>query len=88
MRKMGFQRRLGAHMGRVYVHMGVGCVIEIDFSANPDIDVYAFHCLENWALSSSEPYITKYLSHIQIFEQQVTTIVTTWALKFISGAEA
>ena len=49
-----------------------------------DIDVHSFHYLENWALSSSEAYTTEYLSHIQFFQRQVTT----WALKFASGAEA
>jgi exocyst complex component 2 len=46
--------------------------------------VHVFHYLENWALSSSEPYTTEYLSHIQFFQRQVTT----WAFKFASGAEA
>lgn len=55
-----------------------------DFYLIIDIDVHAFHYLENWALSSSEPYTTEYLSHIQFFQRQVTT----WALKFASGAEA
>jgi exocyst complex component 2 len=70
-------------MGQGYVHTSVGCVIET-FPLIIDLDVHAFHYLENWALSSSEPYTTEYLSHIQFFQRQVTT----WALKFASGAEA
>lgn len=58
-------------------------VCDRDFYLIIDIDVHAFHYLENWALSSSEPYTTEYLSHIQFFQRQVTT----WALKFASGAE-
>jgi len=46
-------------------------------------DAHAFHYLENWALSLSEPFTTEYLSHIQFFQRQVTT----WAFKFASGAE-
>jgi exocyst complex component 2 len=38
--------------------------------------------LETWALSSSEPYTTEYLSDIQFFQRQVTT----WAFKFASEA--
>jgi len=40
--------------------------------------------LETWALSSSEPYTTEYLSDVYYFQRQVTT----WAFKFASGAEA
>lgn len=47
------------------------------------IDAHAFHYLENWALSLSEPFTTEYLSHIHFFQRQVTT----WAFKFASGAE-
>jgi exocyst complex component 2 len=48
------------------------------------LDARAFYCLETWALSSSEPFTTEYLSDIQFFQRQLTT----WALKFASGAEA
>ncbi|KAI0284606.1 exocyst complex component Sec5-domain-containing protein [Russula aff. rugulosa BPL654] len=47
-------------------------------------DARAFCYLETWALSSSEPFTTEYLSDIQFFQRQLTT----WALKFASGAEA
>jgi exocyst complex component 2 len=48
------------------------------------VDARAFCYLETWALSSSEPFTTEYLSDIQFFQRQLTT----WALKFASGAEA
>ena len=69
-------------MDQGYVHTGIGRVIET--SLNFDIDARTFHYLETWTLSSSEPYTTEYLSHIQFFQRQVTT----WAFKFASSAEA
>jgi exocyst complex component 2 len=47
------------------------------------LDARAFCYLETWALSSSEPFTTEYLSDIQFFQRQLTI----WALKFASGAE-
>ncbi|KAH9019422.1 exocyst complex component Sec5-domain-containing protein [Lactarius hengduanensis] len=47
-------------------------------------DAHSFHYLETWALSSSEPYTTEYLSDVYCFQRQATT----WAFKFASGAEA
>jgi exocyst complex component 2 len=49
-----------------------------------DVDAQSFYYLETWALSSSEPYTTEYLSDVQFFQRQVTT----WAFKFASGTEA
>lgn len=49
----------------------------------PLLDARAFCYLETWALSSSEPFTTEYLSDIQFFQRQLTI----WALKFASGAE-
>jgi exocyst complex component 2 len=46
------------------------------------IDAHSFHYLETWALSSSEPYTTEYLSDVYYFQRQATT----WAFKFASGA--
>jgi exocyst complex component 2 len=46
------------------------------------IDAHSFYYLETWALSSSEPYTTEYLSDVYYFQRQVTT----WAFKFASGA--
>jgi exocyst complex component 2 len=48
------------------------------------LDARAFCYLETWAFSSSEPFTTEYLSEIQFFQRQLTS----WALKFASGAEA
>jgi exocyst complex component 2 len=48
------------------------------------LDARSFYYLETWALSSSEPHTTEYLSDVQFFQRQVTT----WAFKFASGAEA
>ncbi|KAN0136858.1 Exocyst complex component Sec5 domain containing protein [Lactarius tabidus] len=45
-------------------------------------DAHSFHYLETWALSSSEPYTTEYLSDVYYFQRQATT----WAFKFASGA--
>ncbi|KAI0249742.1 exocyst complex component Sec5-domain-containing protein [Lactifluus subvellereus] len=47
-------------------------------------DARSLYYLETWALSSSEPYTTEYLSDVQSFQRQVTT----WAFKFAGGAEA
>lgn len=47
-------------------------------------DARAFCYLETWALSSSEPFTTEYLSDFQFFQRQLTT----WSWKFASGAEA
>jgi exocyst complex component 2 len=46
------------------------------------IDAHSFYYLETWALSSSEPYTTEYLSDVYYFQRQATT----WAFKFASGA--
>lgn len=69
-------------MGQGYVRL---CYCVISFSSNsPWLDARAFCYLETWAFSSSEPFTTEYLSDIQFFQRQLTT----WALKFASGAEA
>jgi exocyst complex component 2 len=47
-------------------------------------DAHSFCYLETWALSSSEPFTTDYLSDIQFFQRQLAT----WTFKFASGAEA
>jgi exocyst complex component 2 len=69
-------------MGQGYVRLYYG-VISFSF-LSPLLDARAFCYLETWALSSSEPFTTEYLSDIQFFQRQLTT----WALKFASGAEA
>jgi exocyst complex component 2 len=48
------------------------------------LDAHSFCYLETWALSSSEPFTTDYLSDIQFFQRQLAT----WTFKFASGAEA
>ncbi|KAF8273712.1 exocyst complex component Sec5-domain-containing protein [Lactarius quietus] len=45
-------------------------------------DAHSFYYLETWALSSSEPYTTEYLSDVYYFQRQATT----WAFKFASGS--
>ncbi len=61
----------------------VGHTIRLSFS-DRGTDAISFHYLETWALSSSEPYTTEYLSDAHYFQRQATT----WAFKFANGTEA